>query len=210
MNLPLIILGAGGHAKVLIDALRGAEIRGLTDPGSDRAGQQVLGVPWLGADDVLSSHPPDAVQLVNGLGTVRVAPRRRALFELCKAKGYRFATVVHASAVIASDVDLAEGTQVMAGAVVQAGSQIGENTIINTGAVVDHDCRVGRHVHIASGAVLSGYVDVGDRVHIGAGATVIQGIRIGAGCLIGAGAVVIRDVLAGATVVGVPAREIKS
>lgn len=203
----MIVLGAGGHAKVLIDALEGAEIVGLTDRDPAKAGLRVLGVPVLGGDDVLSVYPPDKVQLVNGLGSVRAGAQRQALFVLYKSMGYRFATVVHRSAVIAREVALGEGAQVMAGAVLQPGCVIGDNTLINTRAAIDHDCRIGNHVHIAPGAVLSGDVTVEDQAHVGVGATVIQGMRIGGGATVGAGAVVVHGVKSGATVTGVPARE---
>lgn len=209
MSLPLIILGAGGHAKVLIDALGTAAIIGLTDRDPAKAGLRVLGVPVIGTDDALVQYAAGTVELVNGLGTVRAGSQRQALFTRYQSKGYRFATVVHRAAVIAREVVLGEGAQVMAGAILQPGCEIGENTLINTRAAVDHDCRIGRHVHIAPAAILSGGVEVEDLAHIGAGATVIQGIRIGAGSTVGAGAVVVRDVRAGVTVLGVPAKEIE-
>lgn len=209
MNCPVIILGAGGHAKVLIDALRlqSIEILGIADADPNKTCQLLLGVPVLGDDDEVMKYPVDSIRLVNGVGSVRVNPRRRQLFEHFKSKGYRFASVVHPSAIIAIDVVLSEGAQIMAGVVVQAGCHVGINAVINTGSVVDHDCRVGDHAHIAPGVTLSGGVRVGGAAHIGAGATVIQGIQIGLNSLVAAGAVVIRDVRDGATVAGVPAKE---
>lgn len=208
MNLPLIVLGAGGHAKVLVDALisAGLTVRGLTDAVPAKAGTAVLGVPVLGEDKEVFAFAPDAVRLVNGIGSVRVPVLRRKLFESFKKSGYFFERVVHASAIIAPDVAMAEGAQIMAGVVLQVGCRIGENVIINTRAAVDHDCVIGNHAHVSPGAILCGNVEVGEGSHIGAGATVIQGVRIGQGCMVAAGAVVIRDIPAGATVAGVPAR----
>lgn len=209
MSLPLIILGAGGHAKVLIDALlaSSAVIAGIVDPDLSLSGATISGVPVLGGDEVVNEFPPTLIRLVNGLGSVGLPIKRQQLYEKFKGLGYSFASVVHPSAVIASDVILGEGAQVMAGAVIQPGSRIGINSIINTRTSVDHDCTIGGHIHIAPGVTLSGMVTVGKLTHIGTGATVIQGITIGCGCLIAAGAVVTKDIVDGARVQGIPARE---
>ena len=211
MSLPVLVLGAGGHAKVLIDALLAscAVIAGIVDPDPRLAGTDLLGVPVLGGDDLVGEFPPSEVLLVNGLGSVGAPVGRRRLFERFKEMGYSFASVVHPSAVVAADVELGEGAQIMAGAVIQPGSRIGCNAIINTRASVDHDCLVGAHVHIAPGVTLSGGVTVGEASHLGTGATVIQGRRIGAESVIGAGALVLNDVAPAVTVVGVPARMVE-
>ena len=209
MSLPIIVLGAGGHARVLIDALRSraAIIRGVVDADNDKHAQMLFDIPIIGDDQAVLDIPADSVGLVNGIGTVRVSLQRRQIFDDFKRKGYCFATVIHASAIVAADVLLGEGAQIMAGAVLQTGCQIGENTIINTRVAVDHDCIIGNHVHVSPGATLCGNVTVGDGAHIGAGATVIQGIRIGRNGMVAAGALVIRDIADDVTVAGVPARE---
>lgn len=210
MSLPVIILGAGGHSKVLIEALlvSSAVITGIVDPNQILVGANILGVPVLGGDDiVVDEFAPSQIQLVNGLGSVGLPIIRQQLYNKFKGLGYYFATVVHPSAVVASDVVLGEGAQVMAGAVIQPGCSIGINSIINTRASVDHDCIIGDHVHISPGVTLSGGVAVGACSHIGTGATVIQGISISNGCLVAAGAVVTKDISDGAKVRGVPARE---
>jgi len=210
MSLPIFIVGGGGHAKVLIEALRtsGLKVMGITDADPAKRGKIILGIPVLGNDDELKQHAPDKVLLVNGIGSAHIPKARTALFDSFKRKGFTFASVVHSSAVVASDTVLGEGVQVMAGAVIQPGSMIGANAIINTNATVDHDCRIGNHVHLSSGATLSGSVRVDAGTHIGTGATVIQGIVIGKNCLVAAGAVVVSDVMDGTTVAGVPAKEI--
>lgn len=209
MSLPLIVLGAGGHAKVLIEALLASSsvITGIVDPDLTLARTEIIGVPVLGGDDVVNEFPSSKIKLVNGLGSVALPVKRQQLFERFKGMGYSFATVVHPSAVVASDVVFCEGAQVMAGAVIQPSSRIGINSIINTRASVDHDCTIGDHVHIAPGVIFSGCVKIGTGSHIGTGATVIQGVSIGIGCLVAAGAVVIKDIANGVMVRGVPARE---
>ncbi len=210
MQLPVILLGCGGHGRVLLDILNKCSISilGYTDH-SQRTGQ-VKDIPYLGEDEmILTQYKPDEIILVNGLGSVGSTQKRRQLFERFSKKGYRFANVVDPSAVISRSVRLKEGAQVIAGAIVQTGTVIGENSIVNTKASVDHDCRVGAHVHIAPGATLSGSVIVEDGVHIGAGATVIQGIKIGRDSIVAAGAVVIQDVPPDTTVAGVPAKVVK-
>lgn len=203
--LPIILIGSGGHALVLLDALlvAGAKVIGLTDADAARRGLTILGHTVLGGDDVLERYPPGSVALANGVGsTASTASRQRIYERLCGA-GYAFARVVHPAAVIARSATVESGAQVMAGAVVQAGAHIAENSIVNTGATVDHGCRIGAHVHVAPGVTLSGDVVVGDGSHVGAGATVIQGVRIGRGSIVGAGAVVLGNVPDGAKVLGV-------
>jgi UDP-perosamine 4-acetyltransferase len=178
MKLPVIVLGAGGHGRVLLEALRLSreKVIGVTDAQPSHVDKKKLRVPVLGNDKAVLSYSPKKVFLANGLGSTGVTPKRAELFRKFKAKGYRFINVIHPSAVISKDVVLGEGTQVMAGAVIQTGAMVGENTIINTRASIDHDCEIGSHVHIAPGVVLSGGVKVGDGSHLGTGAVIVQNV----------------------------------
>lgn len=206
---PVVILGAGGHARVLLDALRllGVEVLGFAAPPPLSRGALVDGAPVLGDDDaILAAFRAESVALVNGLGSVRDTRARRALYERFVARGYSFRSVVHPSAIVARDVLVGDGAQLLARVVVNPGARIEADAIVNTGAIVEHDCVVGAHAHLAPGVTLSGAVSVGAGAHVGTGATVIQGVRVGANALVGAGAVVVSDVAEGAVVLGVPAR----
>lgn len=195
MRRPVIVIGGGGHGRVVIEALlrSGVEVLGAVDPDRRVATLLPKGVAWLGDDQALAAQPPQSCALVIGIGGVGSA-RRRLVFEKLSAAGYAFLTVRHPSAVVAENVVLGEGCQVMAGAILQPGAQVGTDAIINTRAAVDHDCRIGDHVHVAPGAVVCGDVEIGNNTHLGAGAVVIQGVRIGSGCVVGAGSIVLRDV----------------
>ena len=207
--MSLIVLCAGGHARVVIEALLSRGIRPLavTDSDATLVGKAVGGIPVTGSDDEILKMSAEAIQLANGLGNRASRADsglsdRRALFGYFSARGYKFPVIWHASAVIASDARLGDGAQVMAGAVIQPATQIGRNALVNTRAVIEHDCVVGDHAHIAPRAVLCGGVSIGESAHIGAGAVVLVGVRIGAGAVVAAGAVISKDVAAGGFAAG--------
>jgi UDP-perosamine 4-acetyltransferase len=208
MTKPVVILGGGGHARGVIDALRcaGHTIAGVIDPKPEVAKSLPSGIAWLGAD--LSKTRAADVQLAIGVGSLDVGAKnpRPKLFQEAKAGGFQILSFRHPSAIVAGDVTLGEGAQLMAGVILQPGIRTGVNCIVNTGASLDHDCRLGDHVHVAPGVVLSGTVEVGDGSHLGTGAIVIQNIKIGAEAMIAAGAVVTRDVPAHARVAPGPER----
>ncbi|MGI9325552.1 MAG: acetyltransferase [Pseudomonadales bacterium] len=193
-----ILLGAGGHAKVVLDLVRLASITlgGVSDPKIAVGALWNNSVPGLSDDDIAQRFPPNSTRLLNGIGSVPGDTLRAQLFERFRAEGYRFETLVHPSAIVAEDISIGEGTQIMAGAILQPGCRIGANSIINTGAIIDHDCEIGANCHIAPGAVLSGAVTLGESVHIGTGAAVIQGIDLGDRCVVGAGATAKRNLVA--------------
>lgn len=202
MPTDVIVLGAGGHARVVIDGLRraGFSVIGVCAPELEAGQTGPLGVPALGNDSVLAGINRDTHLLANGIGSTGKTETRQRIFDTNSSHGWRFVTLLHPTAVVGADCELGEGAQIMAGAVLQCGVRVGRNAIVNTSASVDHDCRLGDHVHVAPGAILSGTVTVGARSHLGAGAVVIQGISIGEDVIVSAGAIVTRPVASGTRV----------
>lgn len=200
----VVILGAGGHARVLLGVLHtlGVPVRGYLAPTAD--GSRLGDTEWLGDDNALPGL--EDVVLVNGIGSAGRLGRREKAHAAGVAAGLSFLTVVHPRAIIENGAILGEGAQVLAGAVVGAGASVGADAIINTAALLDHDSSIGMHSHLATGAAIAGDAVVGDSTHVGLGARVLQGVTIGSSCVIGAGAVVLTDVPDGSTAVGVPAR----
>jgi UDP-perosamine 4-acetyltransferase len=210
MTIQVILVGGGGHARVVLESLshEGTEVLGFVDRHRPDEGA-LDGLAYLGDEDDLESFlDQPEIRLINCVGSVGDARAHTRVFDDLKARGHLFHTLVHPRAIVASGVPVGEGTQVMAGAIIQPGSSIGANVLINTGAQVDHDCSVGDHTHVAPGAILSGGVALGARAHVGTGAVILQLRTIGDDATVGAGAVVLEDVPTGVTVVGVPAKAI--
>jgi sugar O-acyltransferase (sialic acid O-acetyltransferase NeuD family) len=207
--VPIVGLGAGSHAKSVLEAIRSAgrfEVAALVDDDPARAGGEVLGFPIVGPDALERLGADGVTHAFAGVGGVGSSSARRRVFERLLAAEFELPAIVHAAAIVSPWARLGRGAQVLAGAVVNAGAEIGDGVIVNTGAIVEHDCRLGAHAHIAPGARLAGLVTVGEGAHVGLGAIVIEGVQIGAAALVAAGGVVIRDVPDGGRVAGVPAR----
>jgi sugar O-acyltransferase (sialic acid O-acetyltransferase NeuD family) len=210
MSLRCVILGGGGHAKVVIEALRAAGILdpvAIVDADPARKGMTIYDVPVVGDDSELLSLKASGVTCaVAGVGGVKDNQLRRRVMQGAEKAGLVLAGVIHPSAIVSPSAKIAPSVQILAGAVVGPDTLIAEGALINTRSVVEHDCRIGEYVHVATGAVVAGTVFVNALAHIGAGATIRQDMQIGERAVVGAGAVVVRDVEAGQTVVGVPAR----
>ena len=205
----VIGLGAGGHAKVIIEILRaigGYLIVGLVDSNQKLWDTEVLGVPVLGDDTLLPKLRTQGIEnAFIGLGTVGdIQPRKRLYEEALKQK-FEIVQAIHPRATIAPSAEIGLGVTIMPGAMINSAARLGDNIIINTGAIVEHDCVIEDHVHISPGAQLASSVHVGEGSHIGIGSTIIQCINIGDSVVVGAGAVVIKDVPSNLTVVGSPA-----
>lgn len=201
----IAIIGAGGHAKVVLDAIRQIvrhnpvyEVAGFVDDVSGAT-------QWCGYQVVSDIERLDAEHFIVAIGDNQV---RNKKFESLSAMAYIPETIVHPSAILASDVEIGPGTVIMAGVVVNVGTKVGANCIINTSSSIDHDCKIGSHSHIAPGCILAGNILVGDGGFLGTGTKVIPRIEIGSWVTTGAGTVVIRNVPDGKKIVGVPARTV--
>jgi sugar O-acyltransferase (sialic acid O-acetyltransferase NeuD family) len=196
MNNQFVIIGAGGHAKVIIEIIE--EMKGviLNISDTNSAVQELLGYS-------VTEKPVYTAPVIIAIGNNSV--RKRIANEVSA----EFGTAIHPGTHISSRCTVGEGTVVMAGVTINSHAGIGRHCIINTNACVDHDCRIGDFVHISPNAALGGGVTVGEGTHIGIGVAVIPGIQIGKWATVGAGSVVIRDVPDYATVVGNPAVVIK-
>jgi UDP-perosamine 4-acetyltransferase len=204
MSAAIVVVGAGGHAKVCIELLRAMGEQVAYCIGTDPAVEQCLGVPVLQGDDNLQSlYEQGYRRAFIALGPNRL---RAKLAGRAQAIGYTLVQAISPHAVLSPSATIGAGVAIMAGAVVNADAVIGELAIINTGTSVDHDCRIGKGAHLAPQCALAGGVDVGEGTFLGVGCKVIPGIVIGDHAIIGAGAVVITDIEADQTAVGVPAR----
>lgn len=206
-------LGAGGHAKVVMDILRlmgGYEIIGLLDSKRQLWQSEVLGVPVLGGDSLLIKLREDGVShAFIGLGTIGDPKGRISLYETARKLSFEIVDAIHPSAIISSYAEVGYGATIMANAVINASAKIGDDVIVNTGSIIEHDCTIDNHVHIATGARLASTVSVGEGSHIGIGASVRQCITIGRNALIGAGSVVVDDIPDNAIACGVPAKVLR-
>ena len=199
---PVVVIGAGGHGKVVISTLLAAGVRILCVLDDDRQkhGLKILGVPVRGP-----VSDADKFGRVGVLGIGHNRERKR----IAEAVALEWAIVVHPQAWVHPSVRLGEGSVVFAGAIIQADTVIGRHVIVNTGAMIDHDCEIGDDVHVAPGASLAGGVKLGEGAFVGIGSCAIPGVRIGEWTTVGAGAAVVSDLPSELTAVGVPARALE-
>lgn len=204
MSDSVIIIGAGGHGKVIADIIiaSGNQVKGFLDDADDIQGMSIAGFPVLGKTADYMNYKDCEFVIAVGNPSIRE--------KIAEALDVKWHTAVHPKAVISKlDVEIGEGTVIMANAVVNPSAKIGKHCIINTGAIVEHDNTLKDYVHISPNAVLAGTVNVGKSTHIGVGAAVINNITIADNCIIGGGAAVTGDITESGTYVGVPARRIK-
>ena len=183
----LIIIGAGGHGKVIADC---AVKNGYTDIAfvDDHSAGECVGFPIIGKSADNESFNDGKTDFVIGVGNNTIRQK------IAESYDVNWVTLIHPSAQIAMNTSIGRGTVVMAGAVVNAAATVGCHAIINTGAIVEHDNVIGDYVHLSPRVTLSGTVKVGDRTWIGTGASVINNVSICSDVTVGVGSVVIRDI----------------
>lgn len=201
MNNRLVIIGAGGHGKVIADL--GLK-NGYSDIAflDDQATGLCMGFPIIGTTERIPMEQDGRTDFVIGVGNNEARKR------IAEGSRVNWVTLIHPSAQIGANVTLGEGTVVMAGAIINACATIGKHCTINTCAIVEHDNVIGDYVHLSPKAVMGGTVQVGELTHVGIGAVVRNNVRICGGSVIGAGAVVVKDIEACGVYVGVPTKRL--
>lgn len=203
----LLVIGAGGHAAVVIEVARAAGFLPLLalDPGTQT---EVLGVPVRGGDNLLEEVLAEG-QIGSGIVAIGSNALRLRLGARLRSLGCRTPPIIHPTAVVSPTAEIGEGTVVMAGAIINARAQIGEDCIINTGAVIEHDCVLEAGVHAAPRSVMGGTCRIGAGTLYGIGSSMRPGTTIGANVVVGAGSVVVTSIADGLTVVGNPAAPLR-
>lgn len=197
----LMILGAGGHGRVVAEI---AQLSGkYTDIAflDDKAPEASFPYPYIGKCEAFADHLADSDFFI-AIGNAAI---RRRLQTDVETTGGNIVTLIHPSAIISHDVTIGKGTVIMAGAIVNTGAQIGDGVILNTASSVDHDCVVEDFCHVSVDAHLCGTVHLGAGTWVAAGATVINNVTICSDCLIGAGSTVVHDISTSGVYKGVPA-----
>ena len=200
----LIIIGTGGHARVVAEVAKFSdyEIKGFLDLNYSGEEELILGSPVLGGLEQLKYLPSN----ITFFAAVGENDERKQVFDDMVDKGYLPITLVHPTAVIGQGVTIGQGTIVCAGTIISTNAQIGYNSIINTGVIIDHESVIGRDSHVAPGCKIAGRVKIGAGSFVGVGANVIDKINIGEKVTVGAGSVIIRDVPPYSKIVGVPGK----
>ncbi|OGQ23416.1 MAG: hypothetical protein A3C46_05755 [Deltaproteobacteria bacterium RIFCSPHIGHO2_02_FULL_44_16] len=206
----IILLGGGGHARVVIDTIleqKRYELVGVLDAAITLGSEVFPGVRVLGSDQDLQKYFAQGVRhtFVAFAAMENIQAREMAV-RRAREIGFWFPVLIHPKTIISHQTTIGEGTFIAAGAILQPGTSIGAHSIINTGAQVDHDGKIGAYCHIAPGAVLSGNVTVHNYTHIGTGSCVIESRTIGERTFIGAGSVVVDDIPANCKAFGNPCR----
>jgi UDP-perosamine 4-acetyltransferase len=200
----VVVIGAGGHAKVAIEALRcsGWTVIGCTD--ADPEPRSIAGAPVLGGDDVLPGLRETGVGFAFvALGNNQL---RQSKAEQLLQLGFELPNAIGSSSIISPSAVIGVGVAIFGGSVINAEATIGDFAIINTNCSIDHDCIIGKAAHVGPGSAIAGAVSVGERAFLGAGTVAVPGVSIGEDSIIGAGSVVVRDLPPAVTSLGVPAR----
>lgn len=207
-NKKIIIIGDGGHAKIVIDIIHQMNcfnIVGVTSITLEK-GSNFLGYPVLGNDDILKSFSTNENLIAMGIGGYRDNTLRMNVYEKIKVLGFKFANIIHPSSIISETAILGEALVIFPGVVINTEVEIGNNSIIATASTIDHESKIGKNVLISAGVTIGANSIIMDNVLIALGAKVISNVRVGPNALIAAGAVVVSDILEKEKVFGIPAR----
>jgi sugar O-acyltransferase (sialic acid O-acetyltransferase NeuD family) len=210
----VIVVGSGGHAKVVIDiltAMSRIQIAGVTSVDL-AAGSVFCGYKVLGNDSALPQLYSDGKfdELAIGIGGYKDNELRTKIFTNLKSLGFKITTVVHPTAFVSNTVKLGEGCVIFPGVLLNTEVQIGYNSIVATGASIDHETIIGNNVLVSAGVTIGAYANIHDNALIALGVKIISGITIGAKTLIGAGSVVVKNIESNSVAMGVPAKVIKT
>ena len=200
----LMIIGAGGHGRVIADIAQKTGLYGHIAFLDDDLSRKLPGYELMGKVNEYQKWK-DTHEFIVAVGNNRIRNDIQKALE----KQVTITTLIHPCASIGEWVTLGAGTVAMANTAVNSGAVIGDGVIINTGSTIDHDCKIGNYVHVAPGSHISGNVSIGDRAWIGVGSSIVNNICLCDECMIGAGAVVVGDIKVMGTYVGVPARRIR-
>lgn len=199
----IYVIGAGGHAKVIISSLIsiGLKPEGIFDDDRGKIGKYILDIPVIGTIEEARSVEGN---FIIGIGDNKVRKKISQLFD-----DEKMVKIIHPYSYVDPMAKIGAGTVVFAGAIVQSGTLVGNHSILNTGCKIDHDCILGDFCHVAPGVSLAGGVILEEGVFIGIGSCVIPGIKIGEWSQIGAGSVVVEDIPPHVLAFGNPARVIR-
>lgn len=208
MNKNIVIIGAGGHAKVIADIIDKSKdiVVGFLDDNKTKGDiivkeKQYRVIGRIDECKKIQLENPE-MEFVIAIGNNKV---RKQIAE--RYKNLKFYTAIHPSSQIALDVEIGKDTVIMANTIINTSAKIGKHCIINTGAIIEHDNIIGDYVHISPNATLCGTVEIGGLTHVGAGATVRNNVSICNSCIVGAGSVVVKKISEPSTYIGIPARK---
>lgn len=211
MEKSILLVGAGGHSKAIIEIIEHGKlfgIAGLIDR-PDSPISDVLGYPILGDDSSLASLSSKITYAFPAIGFLNNQRMRDLLFEKLLVCGFQVPNIVSRRAYVSKHASMGSGNVVMHDATISVENVIGDNNIIQTKSLMDHDVVIGHHNYISTGSVLNGAVKLGNYNLIGSNVTINQGCKIGDNVKVGSGAVVVNDITDAGTYAGIPAKRIK-
>jgi sugar O-acyltransferase (sialic acid O-acetyltransferase NeuD family) len=207
-SIKLVLIGSGGHCRVIIDTAKrlGLNILGIIDIDYNGNKEEILDVPVIGGISTLSELDPNEVSVNVSIGDNLI---RAKYFKMAKEKGFSTPSIISKTAIISEYATINSGNFINTAAVINAEAEIGENSIINTGVIIEHEVVIGKNCHVCPGVKIGGRVTIGDGAFIGIGTSVIDYVSIGNNAVIGAGSVIIGDVESNSKVVGVYGKRVK-